>query len=915
MKRILVILGALVALLLVLLLVLPMLFQDRIAERVKLELNRSLAARIDWRDAGLTFFRNFPNLTLRLDDLTVASTGRFEGDTLAAIRHLGVVLDLPSVVGNAVGGRPIVVRAVELDRPRLLLIALEDGTANWDFTRKTAQPEPSAAKPVAISLRRFEIEDADIAFDNRRARLKASLKGFNQSLSGDFSQKQVAVQTRLDADTASVSFAGIPYLNRVNLGLTADVAADLARKVYTLKTTELRLNDLRLGVSGSARSVGELLGLDLAFKAPSTNFRSILSLVPAVYARDFDKVRTSGSFTVDGRVKGEYGDSAFPAFAINAKVNDAAFKYPDLPLSGRSIFLDLALTNPGGSPDSTVVKLDRFHLLLGRNPVDAAMVLRTPVSDPNVDLRVKGKLDLADVRRAVKLEGIDQLTGTVAADAAVRTRMSDIDKKRYDRVGASGSVDVANLALKASPEPSSEGGKTLPRPLAIQQASLRLRPERAELTSFTGTVGSSDLRASGSIDNLISYVFRDDTLRGRATVQSNRFNLDEWRSGEGDLQIIPVPAEVDFVLNATVNELTYDKLKMAGARGRVRIKDQRATLEDFRMNTLGGQMAVTGFYETTNLARPTFDVGLKMIKVNIPSAFQAFTTVQMLAPVAKYASGNVTTDFHLTGLLGKNMMPLFTALSGRGTLQTSNVALRNFPAMEKLVDATKLQILNNPTMQALKAAFQIKEGRLVMQPFDVKLGGITMTVAGSNGIDQSLEYTLGLKVPRSLLGGGANQAIAGLMSKAGQAGVNLSSAPVIPLGVQLAGTVTNPSVKVDVGNLASSVTAGAQQAVKQAVTEKVDSAAMRVVQEAERQAAAIRQRAESLAATVKRAGYQQADALTAEAGGNPLLQAGAKVAADQLRKETDDKAAGIIGEATKRADSLVADARRHAEKR
>ena len=88
-------------------------------------------------DAGLSFFRNFPNLTLRLDDLTVANDGRFAGDTLAAIRHLGVVLDLFSVLGNVAGGGPIVVRGVELDQPRLSLIALEDGTANWDISRES----------------------------------------------------------------------------------------------------------------------------------------------------------------------------------------------------------------------------------------------------------------------------------------------------------------------------------------------------------------------------------------------------------------------------------------------------------------------------------------------------------------------------------------------------------------------------------------------------------------------------------------------------------------------------------------------------------------------------------------------------------------------------------------------------------
>jgi hypothetical protein len=281
----------------------------------------------------------------------------------------------------------------------------------------------------------------------------------------------------------------------------------------------------------------------------------------------------------------------------------------------------------------------------------------------------------------------------------------------------------------------------------------------------------------------------------------------------------------------------------------------------------------------------------------------------MLAPVAKYASGIVTTDVHLNGGLGKNMMPLFSSLSGRGTLQTQNVALRNFPAMEKLVDVTKLQILNNPTMQALRTAFRIQEGRLVVQPFDVKLAGMAMNVAGSNGIDQSMEYTLKLQVPKSRLGGGANQAIASLASRTG---VDLSSAAVIPLAIQLGGKVTDPVVKADVGSLTTSVAQGAQTAVKQAVEQKVDSAAMRVVQEAERQAAAVRQEAESLAARVKQTGYQQADALTAEAGNNPLVQAGAKVAADKVRQETDQKAQGIISEAGKRADSLIAQAKRQA---
>jgi hypothetical protein len=899
MKRLLAILGGIIVLILVLLLVLPLLFRDKIAQRAKVEVNKSVNANVDWRDAGLTFFSHFPNLTLRLDNLTVANRGRFQGDTLAAMRHFGVVLDLASVLNYALRSKPIVVRGVELDQPRLNLIALEDGTTNWAITDTTKPAQPASSKPMAVSLRNVQIKDGTVSFDNRKARLKANISGFDQSLSGDFSQKQVNVNTKADADTVSVSFAGIPYLNRVRLGLNADVAADLANKVYTLKTTELNLNDLKLAVTGSARSVGKLLGLDLAFKAPSENFRSILSLVPEVYAHDFGKVKTSGSFSVAGKVKGQYGESAFPSFAINAKVDNAAFQYPDLPLPARGIVMDLALTNPGGSADSTVVNLSRFHLQLGSNPVDATLLLKTPVSDPNVDMRLKGKVDLADVRRTVKLQNVDQLSGTIAADAAVRTRMSAIDKKQYNNVAASGTIDVANLTLK---------GKTLPLPMAIRQASLRLAPERANLTAFNGTIGSSDLQATGAINNLISYAFRDDTLQGTATVRSNHFDLDEWRTGGGNLQIIPIPPKIDFALNATVKELTYDKLTMSEAQGRVRIKDQRATLEDFRMNTLGGQIALNGYYETKDTTKPAFDVGFKMSRIDIPSAFKAFLTVQMLAPVAKYATGTINTDLHLNGALGKNMLPLFKGLTGKGALQTANIALHDFPAMNKLVDVTKLQILNNPTMQAIRTGFQIQEGRLAVNPFTVKVGPVAMNIAGSNGIDQSLQYHLDLKVPSSLLGN-ANQELTGLVSKAG---LNPAAVAAIPLGVELTGTVTNPAVKVDVANLASTATQGATEAVKQAATANVDTAAQKLVQEAEARGAAIRQQAESLAAKVKLTGNQQADSLTTKAGDNPLMQAGAKVAADKLRQESDTKAQGIVNAANKRADSLVAAAKRQA---
>jgi hypothetical protein len=915
-RRILLASGAALALLLVLMVALPVLFADRIAGRVKPEINRALTARVDWQAAGLGLFHDFPNLTLRLDDLTMVGVGRFEGDTLAAIRRLGVALDLATVIRSAMGAAaPIVVRAVELDEPRLSLIALEDGSANWDIIRKDSTSRSEAAgRPLAVSLRRVAITNGDLSLDNRAARLRASVHGLAQTLSGDFGNQQASVATRAHADSVTVEFAGIPYLSGVRLDLTADAAADLASKTFRLREgSGLRLNELLLAVSGSVAKPGERVALDLTFGAPRTDFKHILSLVPAVYARDFQTVRTTGALLVSGRIKGEYGADAFPAFAVRTRVDSATFRYPDLPLPARDIFLDLALSNPGGSADSTVVNLSRFHVVLGSNPVDAAMVLRTPISDPDLDARMTGRIDLADLRRTIKLEKVRELSGIVAVDAAARTRMSWVDSARYERIGARGTVTLRDLAVQS---------EAFPRPLAIREAALELAPRRAELKAFTGTIGSSDLQATGSLDNLLGYLLRDADLRGTASLTSQRFNLDEWRSGDKELSVIPVPPHLDFSVQATVGRLLYDSLTMTNARGRLRVKDQRLTLEDFTVNTLGGEIAVSGFYQTTVPAKPTFDVALRLQQLDIPSAFERLTTVRMFAPVAQYARGNFSANLKVNGGLAKNMTPLFEQLTGNGNLQTSQVQIRDFPALEKMASLTKLDILDDPTLRALSSQFQIRNGRLHVQPFAVGIGPTKMTVSGSNGFDQSLQYRLLLQVPRSLIGGEANQAIGGLISRAAGAGVDLQAAPELALAIQLGGTVKSPSVGVDVTSGVGAATQAAGEAVREAVEQRaeavVDSAklkaaaeAERLVKEAEARAAAIRKEAQGLADKVKQEGYQQADSLEARPG-NALARVAAAAAADRLRQEADDRSARIVQEADQRASALVAEARRRA---
>src|SRR5690349_18170769 len=96
-RKLLVGVGGTIAALLVLALLVPVLFQGRIAARLEAEIDAAVNARVAWGGVGLSLLRDFPNASLRVSGLSVANAKPFEGDTLVTLREARLVLDLGSV--------------------------------------------------------------------------------------------------------------------------------------------------------------------------------------------------------------------------------------------------------------------------------------------------------------------------------------------------------------------------------------------------------------------------------------------------------------------------------------------------------------------------------------------------------------------------------------------------------------------------------------------------------------------------------------------------------------------------------------------------------------------------------------------------------------------------------------------------
>jgi uncharacterized protein involved in outer membrane biogenesis len=919
-KRILITLGVLIVLLLAAAIILPIVFKDKIEAAVKAEVNKNINAVVDWGEWDITILRSFPDLTVTVADVKVANVAPFEGIELARIGSLTATVDIKSVFGDKID-----IKRIGLIKPRIHIKVLEDGTANWDIAKMdtTAVTEPAdTASAFNIGLREYSIEDGLLIYDDASLTYYMDLRGLDHTGSGDFTQDLFTLSTVTHADSANVVFDGIRYLKNVKADITADLDMDLPNMKFTFKENEATINQLVLGFDGWLAMPAEDIDMDLTWSAKKTDFATLLSLVPAEFAGNLNGVSMSGKAGFSGHVKGRYNDTSMPGFGVVVDVDNGRFKYPDLPAAVEDIFVDLTVNSPGGSDmDGMVVDLKRFAMKMAGNPVEARMHLTTPISDPNVDAELKAKLDLASVKQVVPMK--EELKGRLNVDVRMKGRMSDVEAQRYEQFTADGELILQDMHYAADSMP----------PVGISNLHFDFSPKFLELVSFNGTVGSSNVQAKGRMDNYLQWWLKDSTLTGSFDLAADKFDLNELMGASTETapatpadttprSVIEVPANINFRMGMTVKEVIYDNLALTNVRGGLHVHDRRVDFNDVFFNLFNGSVAMEGDYDTQDATKPRFDLRYDVRDMDIEKAVTYIETIQKMAPIAKTCKGSFSTDLSMQAHLDQHMNPDLNTLTGRGTLRTKNVRVDGFQPLVDLAKALKIKEIENTTLQDVNFTYRFQDGKMITDPFDVKIDRIKANVGGSTAFaDQAIDYLMKAKVPTAMFGAAAARTAGSLLGEANRfLGANMKVPEELDATIKITGTIDKPIVKPVFAGGSTNVGEVIKEEIKQELNEQIAKAkedaiakareeAARLVAEAQKQADQLKADARREAARLKAEGYAQADKLVNEAK-DPISKAAARMAADKLKKEADKKEQQAIAEADKRADGLVEAARK-----
>ena len=960
--------AAIIVLLVAAIIIIPLFFQKQLVDVVLKEANKMLYADIAIEDFHLTLLKDFPNPTLRMENVLVKNKVNFDGDTLAKLGKFDACIDLKSILSGDYR-----VKKLEIEDALINVKFAEDGKFNMDIMiPDSLQVEDTAvSEPFHINIKtdKISLKNTDIHYCDVPGNMYADVVGLDLLVSGNLSDTLTTIN--LDLGTKAVSFKmdGVPLLNKTKIAIKTALDADLNNWKFTVGDNDININALKLKLEGWVALPESDIDMDLKIALQNTDFRNLLSLIPAVYAKDFASIKTSGELAFSAFAKGRLTDLNYPAFGAKLNIAKAYFQYPDLPCAVNDININALVSNKGGSLDNTIVDVPTFHFQIMQNPFDIHAHIETPMSDMSIDVGAKGMLNLADVKKMYPFDETTDINGIFNIDVALKGLMSYLDNEQYDKFDAKGTMEITDLVLKNT--------DMFDKDILINKAMLAFSSKYADLQTLNIAIGQNDLAVSGKVENYIPFIFSDSViLKANVNVNSNYLNVGDLMSQpiaasdessnanetaenqnnsnneqtESSMEIIEVPNWINANAKLNVKKLIYDNIELNNAGLDVVVKDNRLIINNLSANLFQGNIKVSGLYETLQPKTANTKIDIAVTKISPKELVQTFGLFEKYMPILKHAEGLVSLNLKGDTKMLNTMSLDYNEINLIGKLGLIDFRLQDVEPLKKVAEVMKWDKLKSFSLKDINVNFEIINGLLQTNPFNFNIDKTKFNVdKGTIGLDKSLNYNTLTEIPKSYLGAKANEVLNKLNEQAKKYGVPVNESDVIKANLKIGGTIDHPTFDLGLSDIKEQVVDIVKEKVeevKEKVKEEVKTQVNNALDEAQKKAdaliaaaqkqkealvAAAKKQADDLVKAEKQAGekalaeaQKQADDLVAKAS-NPIAKKAAeasakkimdeaKAKADKANAETKVKADKLVSEANAQGDKLVADAKAQGDK-
>lgn len=726
-------------------------FGGSIARAVVGSLNKRLQTEIVVADYDVSFWANFPSLSVELSDVQVAGS---DGSDLLMAEQLSCLLDLGSLWGK------IRVEEIVVSDGSLNLIVDVDGNTNYQLLGYTPigeeKPEDPDAAVTEFAIAEARLQGMEISY--RDAQLRVYLNGNIDRLdfSGDFGAAAYILKTEGSVEVYHLDQDGTRYVNEQRLRLKAQTKIDNKAGVYTFAPLSISSGELDFEVVGDLTPTEDGLKTDLRVESTSGSLEDVIALVPPAYAGTLAELETRGTLELSASLTGEWTQRKYPQMDGRLLFSDGRVGSPrtnvgtrDLNLRARFVYLD----GPAGGVQSFAIE----ELTgLFRNEPFALKLSVEDLDDPKVDFSANGAFALGSLPALLGEGPITDGDGYLRIqDLRVAGRYADMLRPRtMGRVSAAGKLVMDEGELELN-------GETLYFP----SGTLQLRDNEMELTDLAFSGPGTELSFTGRATNLIPVLFadslntKDAELIFDAQLTGESVDIDALialggpteeaeaeaaAAGKTDslrAKTVARRAQVTDLLrgrfDAFVEEWNYEKVEGENFRGQLLFRPQELDVRGIT-DAMSGRLEIDGQVYFQNPLR--IEGRTKAISIDAEAFFAQSENFGQEVLTDDNIEGKMNAKLWISTYFDENNEVDYDQLKVLASLDIADGELHNFEMLENFAFALKAGDLKRVRFTRLQNFFEIREQTLYIPRMFIQSSAANFELSGSHTFSQYLDY-------------------------------------------------------------------------------------------------------------------------------------------------------------------------------
>lgn len=705
-------------------------YEKEIKNAILTELNQHLLVKVKVapENIDLRLISTFPDCALQFKNVLVLDAFPVKRrDTLLSAELLSLRFNVKDL-----WNKNYKIHTVAADNGLLRLRILTDGTTNYTFWKDTGTSNGNTD---------FDLDR--IALSNFRLQYKSSAALFYS----DLQVRQLVFSGKFRAANYDLKCEGDVLVNELLQDQTAflrqkkvklDLALAVNGNVYEFTRADIQINDLLLKMSGSLLYSEKLEQAKVKVNASNLEISSLLSLLPQNYADIVNDYESKGKLYLNGDF--DYSSKSRYRLSCAFGIEKGTITYKPGNTMATDVNVDGTLFY---APDKSVLQLNQVFLRLNEDVIKGDCRIED-FAAPRLALNVNADVHLNNLQNFWPVDTLQTLDGQLQIKTQLNGLISDLKASTFG--------PKVKLVLEASVQDLKAQFKNDEKTYLVPHVQIAASEGEVRVTDLQLQRGQSQLQLNGRIPGLFNYLTQAGApLIIIGKLDATQIYVEDFlmpSSNSGAAQSL-IPENVNFKLEANIEQFSFGKFKAEKISGDLEIRDQKLLANDIRLSTMEGETVLNAFADNSR-NKLAITLQAEISHINIQELFRQMNNFGQSTLQDKNLRGSASASIEMSGIWSNALIADESALQARCQLLIEKGGLKDFEPLKALSRFVEVKDLNDIRFSTLQSTISIKNKQIIIPSTSIKNSALNIDLWGTHGFDNVVDYHFRLLISELL---------------------------------------------------------------------------------------------------------------------------------------------------------------------